>query len=454
MNKEGLKKYWWWLPLLLLVLFGNSRHILDSDEGVILSGAWNIINERQIYTDFFSFTTPGTYYAVAGLWKLLGVSYWSAKVLSALFVFFSAVGLYRLGRMFPGKFYFLPPIFFVAASFAWPIIGYYIYNVFFMVWATFYFCRALEKNSLKNLLLSGLLSALATLFLQSKGAVLVFVVITYLGALAIIKRETRYWRWAFLYGALSLILCLGLFFFWTPQILYHYLIDFPLFHYSAVISRTLYLWYFFLLLLAAAIFTAYRQADKKMWFLFYLQLTMLVLASVLPDWFHLCLSIFPLLALWPFFMGKIWSAPAGQKFFYSGGLLAIAFFMSLPSLLVLKTPPWRSVSQHPLFKAINMYCQDSPYIYAGAFIPGVYFETRKLNATAYDWLITNHQTNEDFLAARDSLAEKKPACVISSPLFVGQYGYDFNNPVDNYIPEHYRVVWSDSNFKLWRLVTD
>lgn len=446
-----LKKYWWWLLLLLIAFWGHSNHTMNSDEGVLLSGAWNIVSGRHIYNDFFAIVTPGTYYVLAGWWQLLGISYWSAKGLSILLVFFTALGLYRLSRFLPGKFYFLAPVFFVASSLAWPIISYHIYNLFFLVWATFYFIRALEKNSLKNLIISGLLSAAAILFLQSKGLILVISLLIYLAVLAGVNKNKLYWRWFWCYGLFSLAPNLFLLLFWSPQTLYQYLVAFPFFHYSAIIKTPFYLWYFFLVLLAGAILACYRQADKKIWLFFGLQLALLLAAKSLPDWFHISIAIFPLFALWPFFMARIWLGPKPERFFYSVGLLSIAIFMALPSLLQIGQMPFRTVSGHPLFQEIKNYCSDSPYIYAGSFIPGVYFETRKLNATPFDWLITNHHTAEQFLAARADIIKNKPRCAVLSPLFVGKYNYNTDNVVDNYIRQNYQLVWSDANFTLYKM---
>ncbi len=446
-----LKKHWRWLVLLLIVFLGHSQHAMNSDEGVLLSGAWNIVSGRSIYTDFFAIVTPGTYHVIAGLWQIIGISYWSAQVLSVLLIFFTAVGLYRLGRFLPGKFYFLPPVFFVASSWLWPIISYYIYNLFFLVWATFYFVQALEKDSLKKIIISGLLTAAALLFLQSKSLVFILALLLYLSVLAIRTKEKKYWRWLFYYGTISLAPSLFLLLFWSPGVLYQHLVAFPIFHYSTIIQTPLALWYFFLFLLLLAILAAYRQADRKIWLFFWLQLALLLAAKSLPDWFHISLAIFPLFALWPFFMARIWSLAGVYRFFYSAGLLAIAVVMALPSFLQINQSPFRTVSSHPLFQEIGKYCADSTYLYAGAFIPNVYFESRKINPTRYDWLITNHHTGEQFLEAREDIIKNKPRCAVLSPLFVGKYNYNRDNVVDNYIRQTYQTVWSDANFTLYKL---
>ena len=63
--------------MLLIAL--HATHQLDSDEGVILNGAWNILNGRTLYTDFFEIVAPGSFYLIFAAWKLFGADFWIAK---------------------------------------------------------------------------------------------------------------------------------------------------------------------------------------------------------------------------------------------------------------------------------------------------------------------------------------------------------------------------------------
>jgi len=47
---------------------------MEPDEGIILEGAQRILRGQVLYRDFFSFYTPGSYYFLAGLFKLFGNS--------------------------------------------------------------------------------------------------------------------------------------------------------------------------------------------------------------------------------------------------------------------------------------------------------------------------------------------------------------------------------------------
>lgn len=48
--------------------------VMDPDEGIILQGAERILRGQVLYRDFFSFFTPGSYYLLALLFKALGSS--------------------------------------------------------------------------------------------------------------------------------------------------------------------------------------------------------------------------------------------------------------------------------------------------------------------------------------------------------------------------------------------
>ena len=57
---------------------------LEPDEGIVLEGAQRVLNGQVPYRDFFSFYTPGSFYLVASLWKVLGDSFAVARFSIAL----------------------------------------------------------------------------------------------------------------------------------------------------------------------------------------------------------------------------------------------------------------------------------------------------------------------------------------------------------------------------------
>ena len=69
-----------WIALFLFVitcayLFLFRRYTtMDPDEGIVLQGAQRLLRGEAPYRDFFSFITPGSYYLLAGLFKIFGSS--------------------------------------------------------------------------------------------------------------------------------------------------------------------------------------------------------------------------------------------------------------------------------------------------------------------------------------------------------------------------------------------
>jgi len=57
---------------------------MEPDEGIILQGAQRILAGQVLYRDFFSFYTPGSYYALALLFKIFGSSLLVARTVLAL----------------------------------------------------------------------------------------------------------------------------------------------------------------------------------------------------------------------------------------------------------------------------------------------------------------------------------------------------------------------------------
>ena len=70
-------------------------------------------------------------------------------------------------------------------------------------------------------------------------------------------------------------------------------------------------------------------------------------------------------------------------------------------------------------------------------MPGMYYETKKLNPTSFPWLITNHHTEEHFKKTRRELENSKPKCIVLDYGSVKKFNYNQDNLVDEYIRENY-----------------
>ncbi len=71
---------------------------LFQDEGIVLQGAQRILEGQVLYRDFFSFYTPGSFYAMALVFKIFGSSYLAARTLLPFFGGIFSLLTYLLAR--------------------------------------------------------------------------------------------------------------------------------------------------------------------------------------------------------------------------------------------------------------------------------------------------------------------------------------------------------------------
>ena len=67
------------LSFLYLCLFRRFLS-MEPDEGILLQGAQRVLSGQVLYRDFFSFYTPGSYYALALLFKVFGSTMVAARI--------------------------------------------------------------------------------------------------------------------------------------------------------------------------------------------------------------------------------------------------------------------------------------------------------------------------------------------------------------------------------------
>ena len=440
-NRTDFLTVVWWLFLLFILLLPNYSYYANSDEGVILAGAWNLLNGQKIFIDFFSFIPPGSFYFVYAIWRIFTPSYLLAKFLSLLLIYFSAVGTYFIAKtVSKNKYNILMPALFILASFSWQAINHNTYNIFFIIWGAYFFIRAILESKNKYFIISGLLLGAATLFLQPKGLLAIFTFVAWLLAMAFLKKNKPFWLNLY-YFVFSFLFPLSFLLLVAPiQELYKNLIMFPLFNYTESNKMSLVL-FAIVLILTMAIFLPLlkKQRSQQLTLLFGLQVVLLLSALPRPDWLHLSIVLFPLLAIIPTFLqsGHIFSL-TGKLFLAAPVfLISLLFFITaLNNILIF--PPFYFFDQSETIKYLKDSCYESKYLFAGPYLPGFYFASRKLPATPFSILITKQQTNEQFQTAVEYLKKNRPECAIMNYEIVKKFKYDLNNPVDRYLTNNYR----------------
>ncbi len=437
----------YWALLFLLLLVGHSGHPMDSDEGMILNGAWNPWNGRTPYTDFFEYMTPGSFHAVFWLWKLFEPHYLVAKALAVLSVFSGCIGIYLTGRLLAfNGFSYAGPLLYALASFGWPLINHNTFNIVLIIWAMYFFARSLGTASIPWISASGLTAGLSALFLQHKGAILVLATAAFLVFLWASEKRSVWLKGLFAYllcAAAPLLILLK----WPLESLFVNLVWFPLFHYSGVNKVSLWPWYLACCALFASLSLLRGGFNRVVGFLALAQVALLLTTLQRTDYMHVSITLAPLLALLPYLHARAELKSKRVRWLQFFPLLAflISFLIGVVAIGLSHMYYFGQEGAPDLKRFVRLHCGGSPYLYAGPFLPGLYYETRKLNATSFSVLLTGFNTPEQFDQARKELETHKPSCVVMNHAMVEKYNYDLNNPVDEYIRVNYEHEKSFGN---------
>jgi hypothetical protein len=242
--------------------------------------------------------------------------------------------------------------------------------------------------------------------------------------------------------AALLIPCGAMLLIWPAPMLYDNLIRFPATHYLEVNRVDLSFFEVVATFILLGVWLLRQNRSRTVWFLLALQVVLFAGALQRPDLSHITPILFPLLALSPILLNKILGATRLQKIhvvWFSAGLM-------MPNLLVpimfyqREHAPFFEASRHPLLQYVRENCKSSPFMYAGPFLPGVYFETAKLNATRYSVLLTQLNPDRHFVEALKDIAEHRPQCMLTAYGMVEKFKYDKRNVVDEYIGMNYQIA--------------
>jgi hypothetical protein len=456
LTKHRLPKFAYWTGLVVLLTCLKSFHGLDSDEGVILEGAWGLLNGRELYTDSFQFVTPGSFYLVSWIWHAFLPDYHLAKMVGATSILFTAVAIYRTSRLVVSKdnaFSYIAPALYCLASAAWPTINHNTFNVVFLAWATYFCVKAVSINSLPSIAAAGLFAGFSTLFLQHKGiafflAVLLFLLFSY-G-----RDKKSFWiKGAALY-VLFFLVPLTVLLRWPRSILYEYLLSFPLSHYSEV-NHVSFAPFVVAVFYVVLLFIMLRNGlTRGMRLLFTVQVALLATSLQRTDLSHTLIVLFPVLSLAAVAYAKTEKLQFSRLtcYIYGGTAILTALFVSLlATASFIAFPPFHDQTKNealPLMQYIRNNCES---FYAGPFLPGFYFEARRLNPTSYSMLLTKLNTDQQFARARAEFQAALPSCAVTNYAMVEKFGYDRQNPVDEFIRLNYEFAYAWGDFRVHRL---
>lgn len=432
--KAFIREHWWRIALAGFLALLHFSHPLDSDEGITLNAAWRIIHGEAPYRDFFEFVGPVAPYFIAAAWKFFGISYAAAKAACLILLFGSGLAIEYIARSLgagrSGKY---AAFLFAAATVFSPVINHNAIAAALTVLSTAFFFAFLQKPNYPALVMSGLLASLTSLTVQNRGAALM------IGLSAILlwrQRSNRAYRDMFIWSAACLLPWLITMCIWPPILLARDLFIFPWLNYpeTNLVGPALLICAMSLALLGVFMMRFYARNILG----YYLGIVQLLLfASILSraDLSHAGAVMFPMF-IFAAIMLERWR---GRKTYFRIG--AVGCFALCTAALLLASRTFARVPPADFYALAEKYCSGQT-MHAGPFLPGLYFELRKMPATAYGFLITRQQTAAQFSEAAESLRRSPPACIITDHGMVKKFGYTQDNPVDLFISQNYRAAAS------------
>ncbi|MDD3285722.1 MAG: hypothetical protein PHG95_03795 [Patescibacteria group bacterium] len=449
-RKINVWKIVFWFFIVGLAVFFHADHFLNGDEGVTLNGAWNLYNQRRLYFDFFSFLPPLSFYLIYWAWLVLGLSFWSAKALSILFLLAGAFGLFKIAeRLRPNPINYFIPLLFVLISSWWWIINHNFYQLIFSIWSAYFLLVFLENSRWRHLLAAAFLASAGIATLQQKG--LLFAFASFFIILFFNKKPfgRRSLLAAFSYGLGVAAPLLILLFFWPLALLWDNLVIFPLFHYVEA-NRLPY----YLLALASASYLLFAWPFHSR---DYRRLGLLILSGVyilscypLPDYYHLSMALVLLLPILPDLLDRLGQQTGFYRRVLALSGLAWLWLWPVSYFLAFLFFNFSLTKDYPFLDYVRQECPGQ-YLQVGPFLPNVYFETGKLSATSFDILITGHQTDAQFKRAAAQLELNRPSCAITAyPASLSRFRHQLDNPVDNFIRENYQPAFTEGQITVWK----
>jgi hypothetical protein len=111
--------------VLLWLIGGVDRFVLINDEGIYLDGAARILTGQVPYRDFFVLTGPGSFWLLAGMFHLLGITLSHARLIPILDLAFNTAAVYWLADRLTSRGLALALAFiFFAFQFSQPVVLY------------------------------------------------------------------------------------------------------------------------------------------------------------------------------------------------------------------------------------------------------------------------------------------------------------------------------------------
>ncbi|HEY7372869.1 MAG TPA: hypothetical protein VIF57_11955 [Polyangia bacterium] len=444
----------------LLTLLLQKSFIVQSDEGYTLNAAWQVWNGLRMYDDFRLFVGPGAGYAVLLAWKVAGgPSFLAARVLSLLLSFSSiaAVHLILARRGVRGAALALAVVAWVIASAQYVLLNHNALSSYAAAWMLLALLRTQDRERdggrarLVDHALVGVAGGAVLLFVQTKGLVLIGAAAAFTLLAGGGRRGLRAAA-ALLAGALLIVAPLLLA--WRPSVLVREWFVVPLTggylgHTGASPALAIACG----LVAAGMAAVAWRLRDRRLGAIAVVQAALVVGMLHNAEPHHVAVNAFPLIVFVPLLLQRRAAArpaPAAPPKVPPASLV-MAIVVGMFAVLLatpIGRPIWRASTLYVDFirrAPRNIFPQPrvaaARAIYAGPFLPGLYFALGKPNPYfVSETVVCNADCHARLLAQIEAI---KPEIAFLDYEMVRHLGYDANNAVDDYFRDRYVACRQD-----------
>ncbi|MFP4514845.1 MAG: ArnT family glycosyltransferase [Parcubacteria group bacterium] len=456
LKESSIRKYYkiffWFIIVLLTILF-QGQHILNPDEGVLLNGAWQMLNGSVLYLDIFSYVAPFGFYLIYWLFYLFGATYMVANLFSIVLLILSAWVLFKSSQLIKKtSLNYLVPLFYIIASSWFPLINHNFYSTFFVIISTYFFLKYINNRQSFYIVLTAIFTGITIITLQQKG--LALLAATSLSLLLFIDSKLKQKIKDLSLYIFVLFLPLLFLTLWPLKTIFNNLIYFPLFNYTEANTILLNSWIAVMIVLIVLSFKYFKSKRKKVYYLLLLQFFLFLSTLTLPDVYHILLASSPLFILIPDLISLKNSKDLKEKTYFIIVTSFIVTIILIPIFnydLVFKKD--REFKDN-IKASVESNCEGD-YIYVGPFVPNLYFELKKINPSPYDILLSNHHTEKQFQEAKEKIIEHQVDCaILSYPKSLKRFNYNRNNAVDTHIRENYYLLSNEIGVNLYKKIND
>lgn len=409
-------------------------HPFNSDEGQVLTGAWNLYNGAEIYRDFFEFIGPATFAWVHLFFELLGPSYGAALVASWALLFVGLLAFAGSARLLSSRTAVI-----VVAAVVWlflateiPFVNHNTYSSCLAVVFAYFCLQFLKDQRPWMMAVAGAVAGAVFFVLQPKGAVLI--------ALGLAVGATSRSRRALLgfVAAAAVVLSAG-FAVWGAGPITSLLVIASVLvqmNHGAIIYASV-LVAVALATVAAAALHHIGRLDRTAGFLLLLQAALWLSTAHLPDAWHLMVNGFPLVLLYvP--IGDHWMQGAPRRVRHAAAF-ALAASLLIGASDAIRDNIERTRSTDRWLSEVELRVGGDSF-FAFTFLPSFYLELQTPNPYYNSVLYESSHPAEHFRRNVELLTLHEPDHVLADYSTVAKYGHQKNNPVDDYLREFYELA--------------